>query len=197
LYAVHPIPEADLRRALRRLTDAELLYVRGIAPEATYQFKHALIRDAAYEALLKSRRRDLHLVAARAIDEQFPALKEAHPELLAGHWTEAGETELAFAAWRKAGEQAMQRSANEEATAHFTRGLALINTLPDTPERTQGQLTLQAALGSVLLITKGLGAPEAREAYDNARLLCRQLGDTPQLFRILNALSSTSRQSGN
>jgi class 3 adenylate cyclase/tetratricopeptide (TPR) repeat protein len=189
LHAVHPIPEADLQHALRTLTDAELLYVRGIAPEATYQFKHALIRDAAYEALLKSHRRNLHLAVARTIDDRFPALREAHPEMLAQHWTEAGESALAIAAWRKAGEQAMQRSANEEATAHFTRGLVLIDTLPNTPERTQEQLTLQVALGAGLLITKGLGAPEVRDAYDRARLLCRQLGDTPQLFMVLLGLA--------
>ena len=90
----------------------------GFAPEATYQFKHALIRDAAYEALLKSRRKDLHRLVARTIDEKFPALKEAHPEVLARHWTEAGETEPAIAEWSRAGEsragaQRVQRSAGE------------------------------------------------------------------------------------
>src|SRR6202011_3376897 len=107
IHAVHPIAEADLQAALRRLTDAELLYIRGIARDATYQFKHALIRDAAYEALLKSRRKELHLKVARTIDENFPALKEAHPEVLARHWTEAGEIEPAVAAWQKAGERAV------------------------------------------------------------------------------------------
>jgi class 3 adenylate cyclase/tetratricopeptide (TPR) repeat protein len=189
LHAVHQLDEAALQDALRSLTDAELIYVRGIAPDSTYQFKHALIRDAAYEALLKSHRRNLHLVVARIIDEHFPAIKETHPEVLAQHWTEAGESMRAIAAWRKAGEQAMQRSANQEATAHFTRGLALIETLPDTPERTQEHLTLQTALGSVLVLTKGLGAREVQEAYDRARLLCRQLDDTPQLFTILLGLS--------
>jgi predicted ATPase len=87
LHAVHSIAEAELQNTLRSLTDAELLYVRGIAPEATYQFKHALIRDAAYEALLKSRRKELHLSVARTIDQRFPALKEAHPAMLAQHWT--------------------------------------------------------------------------------------------------------------
>src|SRR6202165_3936528 len=86
IHAVYPIAETDLQAALRTLTDAELLYVRGIAPDATYQFKHALIRDAAYEALLKSRRKELHQRVARTIDEQFPELKEAHPEVLARHW---------------------------------------------------------------------------------------------------------------
>ena len=118
LHAVHPIAEEDLQRALRNLADAELFYVRGIAPEATYLFKHALIRDAAYEALLKSRRKDLHRLVARTIDEKFPALKEAHPEVLARHWTEAGETEPAIAEWSRAGEaargtQRVQGSAGE------------------------------------------------------------------------------------
>src|SRR5207244_6409793 len=102
LQAVHPIGEAELQAALRNLADAELIYVRGIAPDATYQFKHALIRDTAYEALLKSRRKELHLTVARTIDEKFPAIKEAHPEVLARHWTEAGETESAIAEWSSA-----------------------------------------------------------------------------------------------
>jgi predicted ATPase len=95
LHAVHPSGEQELESDLRKLTDADLLYFRGIAPEAAYQFKHALIRDAAYEALLKSRRNELHRLVARTIDERFPGLKEAHPEVLARHWTEAGEIEPA------------------------------------------------------------------------------------------------------
>src|SRR5215472_2224022 len=93
LHAVHPITEQDLQAALRSASDAELVYVRGIAPNATYQFKHALIHDAAYEALLKSRRKELHRLVARTIDEKFADLKGTNPEVLARHWTEAGETE--------------------------------------------------------------------------------------------------------
>ena len=107
LRAVHPI--ADLEKRLRTLVDAELIYVRGIAPNATYRFKHALIRDAAYEALLKSRRKELHLRVARAIEEKFPAVKEAQPEVLARHWTEAGEIELAIIEWTS-GRQAAKRA---------------------------------------------------------------------------------------
>jgi predicted ATPase len=92
----HSVAEEDLQRALRVLADAELLYVRGIAPDATYQFKHALIRDAAYKALLKSRRKDLHRLVAHTISEKFAALEETQPEVLARHWTEAGETEQAI-----------------------------------------------------------------------------------------------------
>ena len=129
LHAVHPIAEEDLQRALRSLADAELLYVRGIAPDATYQFKHALIRDAAYEALLKSRRKDLHRLVARTINEKFPALKEAHPEVLARHWTEAGETEPAIAEWSRAGKAAEARNAFSEALESYQQALALLNSV--------------------------------------------------------------------
>jgi class 3 adenylate cyclase len=131
LHAVHPLAEDDLQRALRTLADAELLYVRGIAPEATYLFKHALIRDAAYEALLKSRRKDLHRLVARAIDEKFPAHGEAHPEVLARHWTEAGETAPAIAQWSKAGETARAHNAFNEALESYRQAVALLNLLPE------------------------------------------------------------------
>ena len=142
LHAVHPIAEEDLQRALRKLADAELVYVRGIAPDATYQFKHALIRDAAYEALLKSRRKDLHRMVARTIHEKFPALKEAHPEVLARHWTQAGETEPAIAEWSKAGEAAEARNAFSEALESYQQALALLNLLPESPDRDRRELEL-------------------------------------------------------
>jgi predicted ATPase len=123
LHAVHPIAEEDLQRALQSLADAELVYVRGIAPEATYKFKHALIRDAAYEALLKSRRKDLHRLVARTINDRFPAIKEAYPEVLARHWTEADETELALVEWIRTGERAVEQSAYLEAERHYQQAL--------------------------------------------------------------------------
>jgi class 3 adenylate cyclase/predicted ATPase len=188
LHTVHPVAEQDLQRALRSLTDAELLYVRGIAPDASYQFKHALIREAAYEALLKSRRKELHRRVALTIDEQFPALKEAHPELLARHWTEAGEAEPAITEWTTAGKAAEARNAFKEALESYQQALELLRTLPDTPGRIHQELTLQTALGLALVMTKGLGAPEVREAYDYARKLCERVGDTPQIFPVLYGL---------
>jgi class 3 adenylate cyclase len=135
LSAVHAIAEADLQQALRNLADAELLYERGIAPDATYQFKHALIRDAAYEALLKSRRKELHGQVARTIDEKFPILKEAHPEVLARHWTEAGETEQGIVEWSRAGTTAEARNAAWEALDSYQRAVELLKMLPESPER--------------------------------------------------------------
>ena len=118
LQAVHPLAEEELQEALRKLADAELIYARGIPPEASYTFKHALIRDAAYEALLKSRRKELHRLVARTIDEKFPALKEAHPEVLARHWTRSwrsrtGHRRMVEGGRDRAGAQRVQRSAGE------------------------------------------------------------------------------------
>ena len=126
LRAVHPMAEPELQAALRKLTDAELLYVRGIALDATYQFKHALIRDAAYEALLKSRRRELHREVAATIDGKFPTLKEVHPELLARHWAEAGEPDHAITEWQRAGKAAAAGSAFTEARESYQQALALL-----------------------------------------------------------------------
>jgi tetratricopeptide (TPR) repeat protein len=180
LHAVDPIAESDLQAALRTLTDAELLYVRGIAPDANYQLKHALIRDAAYEALLKSRRKDLHSVVARAIDEKFPAFKEAHPEVLARHWTEAGELEPALAAWTKAGKSAGARSAFAEALESYQQALALLDLLPESPERDSLELELRQATYLMLRVTRGYTAPETIEAIERVALLAEKVGNLKQ-----------------
>jgi predicted ATPase len=125
--------------------------VRGIAPDATYQFKHALIRDAAYEALLKTRRKDLHRLVARAIDEKFPALKETQPEVLARHWTEAGETEAAIAEWSRAGKIAEARNAFKEALESNRQALFLLETLSDSPDRDLREFRLRRSTYFMLL----------------------------------------------
>jgi class 3 adenylate cyclase/predicted ATPase len=189
LQAVHPIRDEDLQGAFHSATDAELVYVRGIPPDATYQFKHALIRDAAYEALLRSRRKELHSRIAEVLVRQFSDRVTSAPELLAHHYTEAGLIEQAIPYWDRAGRRATERSANVEAISHFTKGLELLKSIPESPERIQQELRLQMALGSVLMAIKGQGAPEAGEAYARALELCRQTGETPRLFAVLGALS--------
>jgi hypothetical protein len=177
LHAVHPIAEEGLQRALRNLADAELLYVRGIAPEATYQFKHALVRDAAYEALLKSRRKDLHRLVARTINDEFPAIAESQPEILARHWTDAGETDLAIAEWSRAGQAAQTRSAFSEALESYHQTLALLNLLPESAERDRRELELRQPLIVVLAVTRGDAAPERLEATERAATLAEK-GDS-------------------
>jgi predicted ATPase len=155
-----------LQRELRKLNDADLLHVRGLAPDATYQFKHALIRDAAYEALLKSRRKDLHRQVAQTIDQQFPALKEARPEVLARHWTEAGEIERAIPQWSTAAQVAQSGSAFKEALDSYQRALELVSLLPESSVRRRQELTLAESVLSILLLTKGIAATETVKASD-------------------------------
>ncbi len=185
LHAVHPVAGEDLQRSLRTLADAELLYVRGIAPDATYQFKHALIRDAAYEALLRSRRKELHLVVARRIDEKFPVIKEAHPEVLARHWTEAGETEPAIAEWSRAGKAAEARNAFREALQSHQQAVAVLSTLPGSPERDSRELELRQAVLSILSVTSGISAPETIEAIERSAVLAEKSGNLRQLLGLL------------
>jgi class 3 adenylate cyclase/tetratricopeptide (TPR) repeat protein len=191
LRAVHPVPEADLQRDLRRLTDAELLYVRGIAPDATYQFKHALIRDAAYEAILKSRRKELHLAVARVTDELFPVTRETHPEVLARHWTEAGETGPAACAWQKAGDLAVERRAYREAEQHYRSALSALLTSPESPERDAQESSLQLALGDVLAATMGWATPDTTDAYTRARTLTARAGSGESLEVVFGLWAST------
>jgi predicted ATPase len=186
LQAVHPIPDEELQGAIRSATDAELVYVRGIPPDAAYQFKHALIRDAAYEALLRSRRKELHSRVAEVLVEQFPDRITSAPELLAHHYTEAGLIEQAIPYWEQAGRKAIERSANTEAITHLTRGLELLDTLPG--EHVQEELTMQVTLGSAVVAAKGYAAQEIEQIYTRARLLCRELGETPHLYPPLLGL---------
>jgi predicted ATPase len=186
--AISPLEEPALQSSLTALVQAELLYQRGLPPQATYLFKHALIQEAAYQSLLKSTRQKYHQQIAQVLDERFAEIKETQPELLANHCTEAGLITQAINYWQRAGQRASERSAYVEASAHLTRGLELLKTLPDTPERAQQELTLQIALGVPLNATKGFTAPEVGQVYERARGLCRQLGETPQLFPVLVGL---------
>jgi TOMM system kinase/cyclase fusion protein len=188
LRAVSPLDEATLQRELARLVEAELLYQRGLPPQATYLFKHALIQDAAYQSLLKSRRQQYHQQIAQVLEERFAETREIHPELLAHHYTEAGLREQAIVYWQSAGQRAVARSANNEAISHLSKGLELLKTLPDTPERAQQELTLQLTLGAPLIATRGHAAPEVEATYTRARELCRQVRETPQFFPVLRGL---------
>src|SRR5207253_425361 len=188
LQAVSQVDEVTLQRELGRLVEAELLYQRGLPPQVHYFFKHALIQDAAYESLLKSTRQQYHQRIAQVLEEQFAETAEAQPELLAHHYTEAGLTEQSIAYWYKAGQRAIERSAYIEALAHLRQGLALLETLPETPQRLQREMHMYIALGASLIATKGAGAPEVQQTYIHARQLCEHLEEPQQLFPVLRGL---------
>jgi class 3 adenylate cyclase/predicted ATPase len=177
LAAVSPLPEPALSGALDQLVEAELIFRRGVPPEASYIFKHALVCDAAYQSLLKSRRQQLHGRIASVLEARFPELAETQPEVLAQHCAEAGLTEKAVAYWHQAGKLAAQRSALAEAVTQLHRGLELLPRLSDRAERGRLEVELQVTLGYVLMISKGVAAPEMGTAYGRARTLCRELDD--------------------
>jgi class 3 adenylate cyclase len=181
LEAVAAIGETELQSALERLADAELIYARGIAPEATYQFKHALIQDAAYEALLKSRRRELHRCVAQMITERFASVAEAQPEVVARHWTDAGETEPALAAWTRAADASFGHRAFKEAEDAYRRALEILERLKESPERDQRELALLGSLAQVLQFIKGWNDPDSIAVADKARALAEKRNNLPQL----------------
>jgi class 3 adenylate cyclase/predicted ATPase len=188
LSTVSPLDVATLQRELGRLVEAEIVYQRGLPPQASYVFKHALIQDAAYQSLLKSARQQYHQRIAQVLEFQFPETAETQPELLAHHYTEAGLTNQSVTYWYKAAQRAIQRSAHVEAIAHLRQGLALLETLPETPQRLQSEVDMLIALGTSLNVTKSAAAPEVGHTYTRARQLCQYLEDSQQLFSVLRGL---------
>jgi class 3 adenylate cyclase/predicted ATPase len=188
IQAVAPFDEVVLQHELAQLVAAELLYQRGLPPQARYLFKHPLIQDTAYQSLLKSTRQRYHQRIAQVLEEQFPEIVKTQPELLAHHYTEAGLHDQAVSYWLQAGQLAIARSANLEAISHLTRGLEALKMLPDTPERAQQEIALQLALGSPLSMIKGQIAPEVEYTYARAYALCQEMGDSPQRFSVMAGL---------
>jgi len=185
LQAVSPWDESTVRRGVQQLVAAEFLYQQGAPPQATYRFKHALIQDTAYQSLLKSTRQQYHQRIAQVLEAQFPETAETQPELLAQHYTEAGLSAQAVGYWQRAGQRAVERSANLEAVQHLSMALSLLATLPETAARAQQELDVQIALGPALMAARGWAAPEVEQTYGRARALCTQLGETSQLFPTL------------
>ncbi len=186
---VASLSEAELANALRRLVRSRIVSQRGIVPEATYVFRHALIQDSAYQSLLRTTRQQYHQRIAMALERHVPETAETNPELLAHHFSEALIADEAARYWHRAAEQAIRRSAHVEAINHVTRGVRLAQSLPDTATRRQLELDLQMTRGGALRATRGYAAPEVVDAYTKARSLCRGLPETPQLFPVLWSLT--------
>ncbi len=189
LAAVCPLETRSLEAALDRLDEAEILYRRGAPPRAVYIFKHALIQEAAYQSLLKSKRHECHARVARVLLERFPDRVATGPEVIARHFEEAGLFAEAISHYREAGERAARRSANAEAIGHLRKALELLALTPEGPERDQLELVLQVPLGARLLEVQGYGGADVELTYARARELCSENSDAPELFRALWGLS--------
>jgi len=185
LAAVAGRSEADLQSALDQLVEAGLLFRRGTPPRASLMFKHALVQDAAYASLLRSRRQELHARIAGVLEEKFPDIVETQPELLAQHYTQAALAERASVYWQRAGERALARSANLEAIQHFSQGIELVKALPLSPERNRQELRLYLGLGPAIRAIKGHSAPETLRAFSRARELIDEGTDLTQQLQTL------------
>ena len=196
LRAISPLPEAELQSSLEKLADADLIYARGLPPEASYQFKHALIQDAAYGALLKSKRRELHARVAETIEKKMPALAEAQPQILARHWTDAGETEPAIVAWTKAAKAADGRGAFREAEEAYRQARNLLLTLPETPERNAREIDLIVPLAVVASSSHGWFSTEVADLSARATALVEKSGNLSQLVLQRFAATASAWTSG-
>lgn len=186
LARISPLPETDLVTALDTLIKAELIYRRGVPPEASYLFKHALVRDTAYESLLRQRRHAIHTRILTALQEN----PDTAPEVLAQHAEAAGQTENAIDLWEVAGKAAVLRPAYAEAIAHFERAITINSRKKDAGEiRTlERALALQIQLAPSLLAYRGYAADETAQAYEVALSLADRIGDTPMRFPALYGL---------
>lgn len=188
LAAVANLSEATLSAELDKLVRAEILFQKGRPPDCTYFFKHALLEDALYNSLVKSKRQEFHRRAGEALEVRFPQIVERRPELLAHHFTEAGLTQKAVDYWLRAGVASKERSADVEAIGHLTKGLALVETLEETPARDGWELKFRTTLGPAYIAIRGYAAPEVGPTLQRARELCQRLGDPQQQFGIMLGL---------
>ncbi len=185
ISAVAQMPQQQVDDALGQLVGAELIFRRGTPPDAEYSFKHALVQDAAYSTLLRSRRQQLHARIVAILETQFPEKAAAQAALMAQHCAHADLPERAVDYWLKAGKEAFGHSAMTEAVALLQRGLDSLRSLPDSSSRQQRELDLQTALGPALIATKGYGASAVGDVYVRARALARHLNHAESLSLVL------------
>jgi class 3 adenylate cyclase/tetratricopeptide (TPR) repeat protein len=190
IAAVAPIPQTQLDDALVQLSESGLAFRRGTPPDAIYTFKHALVQDAAYDSLLKSRRQELHGKIARVIEQRFPHIKATEPEVLAHHLTEAGLGEAAVPLWQAAGDLAVKRMAAPEAISHLNRGLELVSVQPWSSQRDASELGLRFLLGIAWWALKGWPAQELWTSLHPALALAKSLERPDALTAVYWALFS-------
>ncbi len=184
IAAVAGLPEPRLREGLEQLIGSGLAFERGAPPEASYTFKHSLVRDAAYESLLRGRRAALHGRAVEALLDQSPDAAETQADLLGYHCSEAGLIEQAIDHWLKAGELALARSATAEAITQLQKGVHSLDKLADDTTRRRKEIDLKLAIAVAIMMAKGQASPEAGDAFGQVRALCQQAGKMSRLGEV-------------
>ncbi len=195
LHDVAGMEDAPLQAALEKLADADTLLVQGLPPESDYRFKHALIQDAAYENLLKSRRQVLHRRVAEILRDRFADTAAAEPEALAYHFTQAGMTDAAIEWWGKAGDQALRRSAFQEAISDLGKAIEMADKTGESAPRAAavamsatGRLKLQTSYGQAMMWSKGFAAEETKAAFSRAQELTAGIDDSGERFNTYYGL---------
>jgi class 3 adenylate cyclase/predicted ATPase len=206
LHDVAGMDDAPLQAALEKLAEADIVLVQGLPPDSDYRFKHALIQDAAYENLLRSRRQLLHRRVAETLRDRFADTAAAEPEALAYHFTQAGMTDAAIEWWGKAGDQALRRSAFQEAIAHLGKAIEMADKagegaprpaiVPSTASPGQ-RLKLQTSYGQAMMHARGYSAPETTAAFARARELTAGIADPAERFSVYFGLWAGSFVGGN
>lgn len=188
LKAVAPKSDVSLENRLAHLVYAEVLYKKGLPPNAQYTFRHALLHELAYQSLLRKTRQKYHRRIAVTLFEQFPEMVQENPELAAYHCTEAGDFTEAAKYWLQAGKSSIKRSTNTDAIVHLNRALDALKHLPESKSTSEIELSIQASLGLAHMLSNGYAAPEVEKAYGRAYSLCRNFGETSSIFPVLCGL---------
>jgi class 3 adenylate cyclase len=188
LAAVANRPETDLRADLRAMALAGIVERHGTPPDSSYVFRHALVRDAAYDSLPRREQLALHGQIAQTLRDQFPEIRDREPELLAYHFTESGAAEDAIPLWAEAGQRAGARAAHVEAIGHLRTALDLVRRGPEGPGRAVAELPLLLGLGVSLSATRSYSAPEVGQVLTDAQAICESLGNPAALYPVLVAI---------
>jgi class 3 adenylate cyclase len=188
ISALAELPEAILLEALDQLIASGLASRQGKPPHAMYTFKHALVGDAAYESLLKSRRRQLHAKIGAILEKGWPETQEVEPELLAHHYGRAGLAERSVGYWHKAANRAIGRFANLEAIAHCDEAVVQLRAMLPSPDRLRTELAVQLAKGVAVRAGLGYSVPESEQVFLRACDLCEELDDRIGLVHALRGL---------
>jgi class 3 adenylate cyclase/predicted ATPase len=196
IKAISPVPQATLLADLEQLVQSDLLGQRGAAPHSRYIFKHALIRDAAYQSVLNTKKRELHQRIAEVLANRFPDVVETEPELLAHHYTEANVVDRALTYWRQAAERAAARMAHTEALGHVDKAKRLIAGLPAGAEQDEWALAFLVIEGALQMTLHGWESLQANRVYEAAHLVAGRLGRPAELFPAVWGLWLGAHSSG-
>lgn len=181
--AISPMSEAQLTEALEKLTASELVFRRGSPPEAVYIFKHALVQDAAYDSLLKTKRQTVHAQIAEAISQRFPSKLETEPELLAHHYTEAGMTRNAILYWEKAGNLAQQRFALQESVSSYRQAISLLAAVDKTEDDMKRHIDIAVKWADLIV-----PSADIISALETAERYAEKLADMNRLANVASYL---------